>query len=172
MRNFHIVFHSGCTKLYFHQQCTRVLFSPHPCQQFLFLVILMIVILTSMRSYVIVILICILLMIIDVKHLLMCLLAICMSSLEKCLFGSSAHFLFRLFYFSWYWAVWVLYTLWILTPYQMYHLHISSPLNRLFFVFLIIFFTVQKHLSLIRSLLFIFAFIFLIWRDRSKKQYC
>ena len=95
-----ILFSTVATPLYIpNNQCTRVPFSPHPRQHLLFAFFLMIAILTGVRWYLMVSLVCIFLAISNIEHLFMCLLAICISSLEKSLFNFSTHFLIGMFGF-------------------------------------------------------------------------
>ena len=117
LRNLLTVLHRGCINLHSHHQFKKVPFSPHPLQNLLLVDFFddshsdqcevishctgrpgVLYFMGSQRvrhnwvtelNWIIS----------DAEHLIMCLSAICMSSLEKCLFGSSAHFLIRLFAF-------------------------------------------------------------------------
>ena len=129
-------------------------YSPHSRQRLLSVVLLMIAILTGMKWYLVVL---ISLMTSGVEHHFICLLAICILSLEKCV-NSSEHFEIELLIVLMWSCMSCLYILDINPLLDIWFANVSAHSLGWLFIFVEVSFAVQKLLSLIRSHLFFLSF--------------
>ena len=155
-RNLRNVLQRDCINLR-SQRYRRVSFFLHPFQNLLLLGFLIMIILLGWVDN-IVVLIIISIIIRAVWNLFMCFLAICMSSLEKCLFRSSVHFFWLGFLFFWDWATWIVYKVWRPIPWWSHCLKICFPILWVVFSFYC-FLCYVKAFEFPRCCLFIFVFI-------------
>ena len=111
-------------------------------------------------------------MISNIAHLFMYLLAICIPFLEKCLLISSTHFLIWLFVFLMLNCISCFYMVDINPLSVISFTNIFSHPVSCLLILLMVSFTMQKLLSLIRSHLFILVSVSFALREESKKYCC
>ena len=169
LRNLNTVLHNG-VGLYIPTNSIGRFPSLYTLSRICLWIFLMIAILAGVKWYLFVVFICISWLINEAEDLFMCPLAICVSSLEKCLFRSAAHFLSGLFVLMLLSIMSCLYILEVNPLSVTSFANISSQSVGCAFVLFIVSVAEQKLLSLSRSYLFIFYFISNFLGDGSKKM--